>query len=579
MIRQPALPPILRETWGFLCAAWTLRAQAPARARQWLNTLAHEPSAAAERSYPARLLAVFIASRLLFAIPLWTVARGFNTDAIAHSMHLIDPQLLQTAFWQSLWYEHTQPPLMNALTGVVLLLTPNGFEAAVLYPFFTLLGWWIALGTYRLARAVGVPARLALTAAALFTVSPAALYYETWYGYAIPATCAVLWGVLFLGRWWSGARRGTSLMASFTCMAAATGLHSLFMLPWMLVVALAVLAASPGRRARALLWMLLPLLAATAVPLKNYSLYGFFGSSSWTGITAAYLVNVFNPDDALRQRLYAEGKISILAFAPRPDMDLPVPRLPTPYNALPPSGIPVLDEPFKPSGEINFNNKAYAKLAPVFWHDAVAILKERPSIYWSTLQNAMFIYLLPVSDYLHLRSKTATAPWDWAWNLATAGRLGWSQRPAFHHLFGTYGYTGAFAPTFGQTLARTPWYLVGWLNFLVIPGLLFVAAWTGLARGILGRGNATPAQRALLAAMAYMAAYVTFMSVVCAITENQRYRLYISPLNAVYVAMVAHLLLGARGAARKKIAATVLRRRVDTARAKRHSAPSSKKAP
>jgi hypothetical protein len=55
----------------------------------------------------------------------------FDAGTITRTWHFIDLYLLKNDLWRSIYYIHTQPPLMNLLTGVGLQLFP------ILIPLFS----------------------------------------------------------------------------------------------------------------------------------------------------------------------------------------------------------------------------------------------------------------------------------------------------------------------------------------------------------------------------------------------------------------------------------------------------------
>ncbi len=58
---------------------------------------------------------------------IWYSARGirFDISTLPYFDQLLDPILLRTRLWQSLYYLHGQPPLFNLLAGVALKLEPT----------------------------------------------------------------------------------------------------------------------------------------------------------------------------------------------------------------------------------------------------------------------------------------------------------------------------------------------------------------------------------------------------------------------------------------------------------------------
>ena len=498
-------------------------------ARQWLGAIGETLPAAEERRLLMLALKLFIVSRVIF------IALGvhFNDDALFHSMHLPDSELLKTEPFTTLWYSHIQPPLFGAFTALAFALTPNGYEWVLLWPLFLALGWLMLLGIYRLQRHFAVPVRLGITLAVLFALSPGAVYYESWYGYAHLGAVALLWSAVWFGTWLT-TRRSLHLSLALLLLVLPAGLHSLF-LPWWGVLACGALVVfARGYRWQVLACSLLPLALILSFPIKNYMNYGIMASSSWDALTAQILVNVNHPDPVIRQQLLAEGRLTPLILHSSATMD---PRqIPPHYFPTHNTGIAVLDTIYKANGNINYNAAVQLNVRPELIKNALATLHANPAAYTSTVQNALFFFLLPQADYLWIPGKTLTFYYDWAWNLITTGRLGWSPRPVFHTLVAKYGgYESSMAPSFWGTLWRSPPWLIGWFNLITLPFLIGMALWLALC-SVLPNAAQPDKQRLMRLWVGYHIAYITAVSVLLAITENQRYRFYLSPLLVVYVA-------------------------------------------
>src|SRR5882762_10223432 len=109
----------------------------------------------------------FVLSRLIY---FWAGVR-FQTNIIWNNFQFIDVALLRDRFWESLYYFHMQPPLMNAVTGILVKCFPENYPVAM-HVLYLILGLVSALLIYRLMLYMDVGRGLAHGLTIAFTVSP-----------------------------------------------------------------------------------------------------------------------------------------------------------------------------------------------------------------------------------------------------------------------------------------------------------------------------------------------------------------------------------------------------------------------
>jgi hypothetical protein len=195
---------------------------------------------------------------------------------------------------------------------------------------------------------------------------------------------------LFWQRFMARARL-TDAALVFVCAAILALTWSLFHLAWLLAMAL-VLVLLRRREWR-------KVVAAAAVPVlvvalwygKNLVLFGEFTGSTWFGMSLARMTDAAL-DRGERQALRESGAISPISFV------TPF-RAPQQYYGLVPkppvSGIPVLDQDLKPSGEPNYNNLVYVAASRQYGRDAVAILRALPAAYIGSVMTSYLRTLRP----------------------------------------------------------------------------------------------------------------------------------------------------------------------------------------
>src|ERR1700704_4037001 len=97
------------------------------------------------RNANALIACSFILSRLIY---YWAGVR-FQTKIVWNNFQFIDVALLRDRLWESLYYFHMQPPLMNAITGVLVKCFPESYPLAMHF-LYMVIGLASALLIYRL---------------------------------------------------------------------------------------------------------------------------------------------------------------------------------------------------------------------------------------------------------------------------------------------------------------------------------------------------------------------------------------------------------------------------------------------
>src|SRR5205085_11989623 len=115
---------------------------------------------------------------------------------------------------------------------------------------------------------------------------------------------------------------------------------------------------------------------------KNAAIAGVFSTSSWAGLHLAR-VTVARLTPAQRAALSPFAQIE-------------------PFTALPPvapTGIPVLDEPFRAHGAINFNNLAYARASAALMRDDLRAIAIAPVAVLKAWAIAWLLFFHPSDDW------------------------------------------------------------------------------------------------------------------------------------------------------------------------------------
>lgn len=324
------------------------------------------------------VVAGFVLSRVYF---LWLGVR-FETSSLQWYWQVLDPRLLADRLLESVYFLHAQPPLFNLVLGIGLKLAPE--HAALLFQLgFLALGLAMAGVLHVLLTRFGVPPLVAAVLVLLYATSPNWLMYESWLFYDFPNAVAL---VVAGGALVAAGRQGSSrwLAVFFVVLAVVVFTRSLFHLAWFLAC-LALVAVAWPRRWRAVA-------AAAAIPLmmilmlyaKNQAVFGFFGSSSWLGMSLTKLTTgALEP--AERGRWAREGWLSPVATVPPFS---PLAAYEAAGVAVTDCGIPALGWRTRSTGAPNFNHLAYLEISRVSLRDALVVLRARPGLYLRSVARA-----------------------------------------------------------------------------------------------------------------------------------------------------------------------------------------------
>lgn len=335
---------------------------------------------------------------IVFALSRWLYAKAgvhFEADTLTSSWHFIDIHLLQTDLWRSVFYLHTQPPLLNLLTGLGLQLFPTAYER-VFHIGFLMVGWVFALSIYFLGNKLGFPCNLSLALAIWFCLSPSAIVYENLYSYVYPIPAALTLSAVFLARFLETRRPLDGLFFSFllACLALT---WSLFHLVWLLGCIAIVWLALKGARRRAL-WLLPALLLVTAWYAKNALLYDAFSASTWGGLNLFKIVT-YDISGETRKAWVKEGRISALSLVPpfrSPEVYLRY------FPQTPVTGIPLLDAYETSTGYRNQHHRVYAPAGEQYWNDSLRMIALAPHLYLKSVWRAAYIFFHSASDFKHI---------------------------------------------------------------------------------------------------------------------------------------------------------------------------------
>ncbi|MBW3613757.1 MAG: glycosyltransferase family 39 protein [Actinobacteria bacterium] len=487
------LPPVLRRHWGAVAVVF-----------------------------------VFVLSR----VAIHAAGVRFDVGPFFDGYQVLDRLALRDDLVTSIVNLHVQPPLFNLFVGLGLQL-PDGWVVPFFHTAYLAFGLGLALGLYRVLRRLGVGNATAVVLASGFVLSPSVFLYEYWAHYDYPVTFLVCMSVLALQRYMDRYRARDAALF-FALVAALVLTRSLFHFLWFLVLVFAlILHRRQTDWRRVATAAAVPVLVVLGVQLHRFVAFGATSTSTMIGMNLAR-ITVWQLPHEEREAMVARGELSGAALIG------PL-NPPTSYRGLvaerPPTGVAVLDEQFKPPYEdppiyrTNFNSLFYADVSKLHEPDALHVLRERPGAYLRGVATAFNVFFRPSSDFFVLGgSRSHVETWDRLYNFAVLGVV--------------QGGTPSdrmpdAAVHYREPPGRTAWFVVA--AYLVALAGGAVVLW----RRAIGRRAPGP-PTLVLAFLWSTIGWITLVSNLVEVGENNRFRLYADPLALALVAALVVMWRGSR---------------------------------
>ncbi len=340
------------------------------------------------RSPAAWIVACFAISRFGY----YLAGIRFQTDILWNNFQFIDVALLRTRLWESIFYFHMQPPLMNILVGTLVKCFPDHYGEAM-HGVYMATGLASSLLLFRLLRYLAVSTTLALLFTLVFTINPGTVLYENFPTYEPLIMFLLLgWAIVFRrlirspGFWQS--------FVFFGFYACLAWLRALYHLYFMLALIPLIAWFVQTKRRDVVAGAVIPCLSVLALYMKNLVVFGLFGASSWFGF-ANSTTTLHQLTDDEREHLIMRGDLDdfgrmdgIFAAADY-----------APYVKVSPTGIPVLYNPVKSTGAQNTNHLVYLKANLLYQKVSRQVLIHAPQAYLRSVVIAWFCYFRPPTDF------------------------------------------------------------------------------------------------------------------------------------------------------------------------------------
>jgi len=435
----------------------------------------------------------------------------FASETLGTLYQYLDPTILKDDLARGLYYLHAQPPLFNLGLGLVMKLCPESFALA----FSTLMGaaaLALLVAMAWLMRRLGAPSWIAAGVLLPFALSPNFLVYRNWVFYTLPVALMLVGGGAALALYLESGRKAA--LASFSVLTGAVMMtRSVFHPLWLVLVVAAVLPFSPERaRRRLVIASIAPLLVTGLLFLKNQILVGSFNGSTWLGLSLAKRWPLSQEEV---RKLKDSGMIPPY-WQRRPFQEPEELEVYGFFGDDGPKVHPALDAPYKTNGEPNFNHRDYVAVSDALLEGNLRLIRRFPGRYLERTATALLLFLQPGPNSVHF-----LVDYDF------------ERVHRYRDFLTRFLFLGGRVERPIRMLDPSP-------NLLLVlfPLLLGVGAWS-LRRG--------PAEhRALHAYMLVTVLWVTAVSNLVEIGENDRMRWEIEPFLAIWVACLLSFCSGHR---------------------------------
>jgi hypothetical protein len=329
---------------------------------------------------------------LAVALGLRVHGTALRPSALATDWQLLPASLLRHQLLASLAHLHSQPPLFNLATGVLLNL-PSVMQPYAASGALVLCAVAVAVATAGAMLELGVHRVVVLVVVTVFVIAdPAQYLYGAVYFYALPTAALVTAAGWAAVRWARTARPGPGV--AYGVLAAALVLTNSSYQAYVVALATVPIIYVLRARWRQVLAVLLgPVVVVAAWYANDVVQFHTATTSSWIGMNLARSTLSLDDRADLRQ-LVKEGVLTKTALV------VPFSALQAygPLGRHPRTGHEALDLRWNLNTP-NFNNAAYLAISKQYLHDDLAWIEHRPGAYARHVTVGLRLWALPAEQY------------------------------------------------------------------------------------------------------------------------------------------------------------------------------------
>jgi hypothetical protein len=338
------------------------------------------------------VLAIFVISRIIY----WQVGIRFDPTPVFWFWQYLDPYLLRHNLLQSVFYQHTQPPLLNLFIGFVMKSFP-GHEIFFLNIFFVLCGLSICITMFFLFRRLRVHPVIGLGLTVMFLISPSSILYENWLYSTYPVMTLLCLSCFFLHRFLTDSERSGIIFFSLLALIVLT--RSTYQVLWFLLITAGMLHLCKNIRKNIIRAAIFPFIVLLLLCTKNFMVFGNFSTTSWLGM-GLFRVAVLKVPEELKLQLIQQHQLSEVANHFPYSV---VQTYPVALRTVALTNVAVLDQKVKTTGFNNYNHSSYVLLSRFYLKDAKYLISHYPGYYLRGFLSSIEVFLRSSSDYSFLR--------------------------------------------------------------------------------------------------------------------------------------------------------------------------------
>jgi hypothetical protein len=309
---------------------------------------------------------------------------------------------------------------------------------------FKTVGALIPLLLFGILTTMGIKSILAFFISLLFMLNPTLILYENLLYYTYIEALLILLSVFCILRW-TTTKQILYLLLFWTtllCLGMIRSLfHPVFFLMTSVILALFLFFRFPSRQLvkRFLLFSLIVFIPFGLLCAKNFLIYGFFGTSSWDGMSLWIKANGYSPEKI--EEFYQTGIISSQAlkaglttfqpishFFEKDELDL--------INCHHKADC----QEWKSTGKPNYNHSGYVPLSKQLWRDATSLIATNPSLFAFYTVVSYGLMLWHASDSVHALfyyNMQVVEPLEYIYRIFYFGFLGVESKLGSHPLWWT----------------------------------------------------------------------------------------------------------------------------------------------
>lgn len=155
--------------------------------------------------YMLLIVFVFLVSRLW----AWSIGVRFDNYKDVDIIQLLPPQAMKENLWQTLIYDHAQPPIFS------LMMHLTGMNNSIVHILWIIAGMFATFALYSIGLSFGIMRLPSLAFAILWSVFPSSILFENIPTYDYPTACLLIFAAWALSR---GKMLTFSLMLMLVCL-------------------------------------------------------------------------------------------------------------------------------------------------------------------------------------------------------------------------------------------------------------------------------------------------------------------------------------------------------------------------